>query len=152
MSIVGGFLFGVGNGIFYINISATLGATLFFLLVRYFIGSYVQVRYAAKLLSFNQMMRKKGWLFILTIRCIPLIPFFMVNMLAGLTALPIRTFMWTTSLGIVPTSVIFAYAGKEFTKLTSMRDIFSFPILVAVILLLMLVLIPVIVHRYRKIF
>ena len=152
MSIIGGFLFGVFEASIYINIGATIGATIFFLLVRYLIGSYLQVRYAQRLTHFNEMIEQKGWLYLLMIRCIPLIPFFMVNMFAGLTKIRLSTFIWTTTIGVIPTSLIFAYAGRQLTGISQFRDVFSVPILCAMALLFLLVLIPVIINKHRRIF
>ena len=152
MSVIGGFLFGVLSAAIYINIAATIGATIFFILVRYLIGGYLQVRYAQKLVHFNQMIEKKGWLFLIMIRCIPLIPFFMVNMFAGLTRIPFSTFIWTTMVGVIPTSILFAFAGRELGMISKFTDIFSVPILCAMALLILLVLIPFVINKHRRIF
>lgn len=152
MNILGGFLFGVIQGVIYINIGATLGATIFFFLVRYVLGSYLQERYEKKLINFNKMIAQKGWLFLIIIRCIPLIPFFMVNTFAGLTQIPVSTFVWTTSVGILPTSIIFAYAGKQLNGINQLKDLLSGPMMMSLGLLLALALLPLIINRYRKIF
>ena len=152
MSVIGGFLFGVVQAAFFINIGATIGATLFFLLVRYLIGGYFQFCYAEKLARFNTMIEKSGWLFLLMVRCIPLIPFFMVNIFAGLTRIPFSTFVWTTMIGVIPTSLLFAFAGRELSIITKFTDIFSVPILCAMALLMLLVLLPVAINKHRRIF
>lgn len=152
MSVIGGFLFGVLPASIYINIAATIGATIFFLLVRYLIGGYLQVRYAQRLSHFNQMIENRGWLFLIMIRCIPLIPFFMVNMFAGLTRIPLSTFIWTTMVGVIPTSILFAFAGRQLSTISKFTDIFSVPVLCAMALLVLLVLIPVIINKHRRIF
>lgn len=120
--------------------------------MRYVIGSYVQERYAVSLTNFNQMIEKKGWLFLLAIRCMPVIPFFMVNMFAALTQIRLSTFIWTTSVGILPTSIIFAYAGKQLNGVSALRDLFSVPVLGSLGMLIVLVVIPLAINRYRKIF
>lgn len=152
MNIVGGFLFGVIPGVLYVVLAATTGGTLFFLMVRYIIGSYVQTRFEKKLHDFNRLWQEKDWLFLLLLRCIPLIPFFIVNILAGLTNVRATTFIWTTALGIIPTALIFTYAGKQLTNIQQMRDIFTLPIISALGLLVVIVLVPLLINRWRKIF
>jgi uncharacterized membrane protein YdjX (TVP38/TMEM64 family) len=151
MSIVGGFLFGFLPAVLYINIAAVIGAVLFFLLVRYLIGNYLQERYASKFVRVNQLIQQKGWIFLLVVRCIPIIPFFVVNIVAALTQISLFTFIWTTSVGILPTSLIFAYAGKQLNNVTCLSDLFSLPILSAFMLLVILIMTPIILNRYRRI-
>lgn len=152
MNIIGGFLFGVIQGVFYIIIAAVIGGTLYFFIVRYIIGSYLQSRFSVQLHNFNKMWNERGWLFLLMLRCIPLIPFFMVNMLAGLTNIRPTTFIWTTALGVIPTALIFTYAGRQLGMIGQLQDVFTAPILSALILLLLFALLPILITRYRKIF
>lgn len=152
MSIVGGYLFGVLFGVMYLMIGATLGAIIFFLVVRYLLGSYLQLRFASRLVRFNQLIARRGWLFLLMLRCLPLIPFAMVNILAGLTNIKFSTFVWTTLVGVIPTGIIFTYAGRQLGTIKSMQDIFTPSILGAFVLLIAVVCLPVIVNRFKKIF
>lgn len=152
MSIVGGYLFGVFFGLLYLIIGATIGAIIFFLVVRYLLGSYLQVRFASKLHRFNQLIARRGWLFLLMLRCLPLIPFAMVNILAGLTNIKFSTFVWTTIVGVIPTGIIFAYAGRQLGTIKSLHDIFTPSILGALVLIMVVVCLPVLINRYRKIF
>lgn len=152
MNIIGGFLYGVIQGVFFVVIAATIGGTLFFLIVRYIIGNYLQSKFSTQLHNFNAMWKARGWLFLLMLRCIPLIPFFMVNILAGLTTISTTTFIWTTALGVIPTALIFTYAGRQLGTINELQDVFTIPILSALVLLLLFALLPVLFNRYRKIF
>lgn len=152
MTIVGGYLFGVFFGVLYLMIGATIGASIFFLVVRYLLGSYLQARFASKLVRFNQLISKRGWLFLLMLRCLPLIPFAMVNILAGLTKISFSTFVWTTMVGVIPTGIIFTYAGKQLGTIKNFNDIFTPSIWGALVLLMCAVCLPVIINRYKKIF
>ncbi len=151
MNIIGGFLFGIVPGVVLVVIAATIGGTIFFLIVRYIIGSYLQSRFATRLEKFNHSWNERGWLFLLTLRCVPLVPFFMVTTLAGLTNVRPFTFIWTTALGIIPSAIIFAYAGRQLGTINQLKDIFTVPILSALILLLLLAMLPIILVRRRKI-
>ncbi len=152
MNIIGGFLFGMVQGVFFIILAALIGGTIFFFIVRYVIGSYLQSRFTTQLHAFNRMCNKRGWLFLLMLRCIPVIPFFMVNLLAGLTNIRPFTFIWTTAIGVIPTAVIFTYAGRQLGTIDQVRDIFTIPILGALVIVLVLAFLPILVGRYRKIF
>lgn len=149
-TVLGGFLFGVLPATLYVNVGATLGALIFFLLVRYIIGAYVQTRYAEQLISFNRALKERGWLYLLLIRCVPFVPFFVANAVIGLTKVPLRTFVWTTAVGIVPTSLVYAYAGRQMTLIHSISDVFSWQVLLAFGLLILVSVVPFVVHRFRK--
>ncbi len=151
VNIMGGFLFGLFLGIVCIVVAATIGATIFFLMIRYVIGDLIQKKYAQKLHHFNQKIDKNGWIYLLLLRCIPLVPFFLVNILAAMTTIKLSTFIWTTALGVLPSAIVFAYIGTQFMNITGPSDIFSFSMVLAFTGLLALILTPVILSRYWKI-
>jgi uncharacterized membrane protein YdjX (TVP38/TMEM64 family) len=84
---------------------------------------------------------------LLTLRLIPLFPFFLVNMLSGLTRVPIGTYVAATALGIIPGSFVFAYAGRQLGTINSLKEIVSPNVLFAFTLLGLLALVPVL---YKK--
>ncbi len=146
-TIVGGFLFGVIPTTVYANIGATVGGALFFLMVRYLFGSSLQKRYADKLVWFNKEMQEYGIMYLFAIHLVAVIPFFIVNTLIGLTNIRLWTFIWTTSLSIIPGTMVYAFAGRELAAMTSIRDIFSPGILTAFGLLALLAIIPVVLKK-----
>jgi uncharacterized membrane protein YdjX (TVP38/TMEM64 family) len=111
LSIGGGFFFGVFFATIYINIGATIGATIVFLAARFFLGEMIQNKYGDKLAKFNGEVESNGSNYLITLRLIPVFPFWMINLFAGVTKIKPRTFIWTTSLGIIPGSAVYAYAG-----------------------------------------
>ncbi len=148
MTLAGGFLFGVLPATFYIDIGATIGATLAFLMARYLLGTWLQERYRIPLSAFNTEMEKNGPRYLLTVRLIPVFPFFMINFLAGLTNIPARTFAWTTALGIIPATVIFAFAGRQIGTINAVSEILSPRMIGALTVLAALALFPA---AYRRI-
>ncbi len=150
LSLLGGFLFGVLMGTIYINIAAVAGAALGFLMARYLIGTWLQQRYADSLEKFNREVKKQGHSYLLTLRIVPLLPFFLVNFLAGLTPIPLKTFLWTTSLGIVPGSLLFTYAGKQLGSIESPDEIMTPKIIVFLILSGSLPLIQAVYSHLRR--
>jgi len=150
LTIAGGFLFGTLPAIVYVNIGATCGAVLAFLSARYLLGSRLQEAYGAQLAKFNGEMERNGVRYLLTLRLIPVFPFFLVNFLAGLTRVPLSSFAWTTAIGIIPGTAVFAYAGHQLETVHSVGDIFTGKVLSAFLLLGFFALAPAIIERIRK--
>ena len=150
-TITGGYLFGTVLGALFTNIGATIGATVIFLIVRYSIGEYIQERFAKQLMQFNQLFNQYGANFLLMARFIVLFPFFLVNMLAGLTRVSVGTFIWTTAVGILPASLVYSFAGRQFKEIKRVEDIFSWNVIMAFTGLALLLLIPVIARHLKKI-
>lgn len=148
LTIMSGFLFGVIPGVIYTNIGATIGATCTFLIFRHLIGNRVQATYKNKLASFNENIKFYGSNYLILARLIVIIPFFLVNILSAFTKIPLTTFIWTTSLGIIPATIVYAYAGKQLGSLETVQEIFSAKIIVAFSLLIMLGLLSLIIKRY----
>ena len=149
LTIVSGFLFGTLWGAVYSNIGATAGAIISFLMVRYIIGALVQERYARQLAWFNHEMKLHGTSYLLVVHFIAVIPFVVINFLAGLTNVTMWTFIWTTSVGIFPGALVYAFAGQQLHNIHSPRDIFSLPVICAFALLALLAMAPVIIKRVR---
>ena len=149
LSLAGGFLFGTLYGIIYSNIGATVGSLCIFFITRYLLGSWLQMRYGRQLQKFNEEIGRHGSNYFLTLRFIPLFPFFLVNIFAGLTKVPFKTFAWTTSIGILPGDAVYSFAGNQLDKISSLKDVLSVNILAALFLLGIFSLIPVAYNRLR---
>lgn len=147
LTITGGFLFGPIFATIYINISATVGAVIIFLITRYLLGASLQEKYKSQLAKFNNELEENGTSYLLTLRLIPIFPFFLINILAGLTNVSIKKFIWTTSIGIIPGSFIYAYLGYSGT--TTGENILSKEIVIALVLMGLLSLLPVIIKKLK---
>jgi uncharacterized membrane protein YdjX (TVP38/TMEM64 family) len=149
LTLAGGFLFGVAAGTLYVNIGATAGATIAFLSARYLLGDRLQEKYGKQLAKFNRELDRNGANYLLTLRLIPAFPFFLINFLSGLTKLRLGTFLWTTSLGIIPGTIVFTFAGQQLGSIRSPADILSKNVIIAFLVLALFALIPAIVKRIR---
>lgn len=149
LTIAGGLLFGAFLGAVYVCIGAIVGATLAFFSTRYLIGSWIQDRYRNQLKRFNEEIEKNGYYYLLTLRIIPIFPFFLVNFFAGLTNIPYRIFLWTLLITALPGAVIYAFAGQQLGVIESIRDIYSPEVWIA-FLLLIIFLIAFLAFRYIK--
>ena len=150
LTLAGGFIFGLFFAVIYVNIGATIGAVFAFLVSRYLLGITIQECYSKKLNKFNQELKRNGVSYLFTLRLIPIFPFFLINLFAGLTRLSLFTFFWTTSLGIIPGSFVYSFAGSQLEKVSSPADVLSSGILIAFLLLALLALLPVFIRWCKK--
>ncbi len=121
----GGLMFGVVPGILYANIGVTVGSILLLLLSRYLLGSWLQQRFAARLQTFNNEIAIHGYYYLLLVRFASLLPTCLVTILSGMTLVPLSTFMWTTSLGVIPISLFYTLAGDTLGQFRSYGDLCS---------------------------
>lgn len=149
LTMAGGFLFGL-IAVVYVNIGATTGAVGAFLVARYLLGSYFQERYAHKLQRFNRELQDNGPSYLLTLRLIPIFPFFLINVAAGLTTISLHTFAWTTAVGIIPGSFLFVFAGRQLETISKPSDILSYKMLIVLLVLAALALLPVLANKFKK--
>ena len=150
LTLGGGFLFNTAPATLYVNIGATAGAVLAFLSARYLVGEHVQQKYQQQLSRFNHEMESNGYRYLLALRLVPIFPFFLINFLSGLTKVPLRTFAWTTSLGIIPATVVYAFAGRQLGSISSLSDIFSAKVIIAFSLLTLFAIIPAVIDRIKN--
>ncbi len=150
LTLAGGFVFGAVLGAVYVNIGATSGAIAVFLFARYLVGAKLQEKYADKLAKFNKELQENGYSYLLTLRFIPLFPFWMINLFAGLTSIPLRTYAWTTAVGIFPGSFVYTFMGSRLNDINSPKDLLSLEILLAFVLLGLFALTPTIIKKVRN--
>src|SRR5215831_4102889 len=147
LTLAGGFLFGAVWGTLFVNLGATTGATLAFLASRYLLHDWVERKFGKWLGPVQQGFAQNAFSYLMTLRLIPLFPFFVVNLVSGLTRMNIGTYVAATALGIIPGSFVYAYAGRQLGTINSLKEIASPNVLAAFALLGMLALVPVI---YKK--
>ena len=149
LTIAAGFFFGFFPTIIYVIIIATIGATTYLLISRHLMENVIRENFQGKLKNFSEMFEKEGLIYILTIRFIPIIPSALINSLASLTNISVFNFIWTNAIGIIPPTILYAYAGKELGTINSAKELLSYK-LVVITLLLSLPLIASILYRKIK--
>ena len=147
MTLAGGFLFGSLLGTIYVNLGATSGATLAFLAARYLLRDWVEARFGSRIGAIQEGFSENAFSYLMTLRLIPLFPFFLVNLVSGLTRVNLATYVTATAIGIVPGSFVYAYAGRQLGTIDSLKEIASPHVLLAFTLLGLLTLVPMV---YRK--
>jgi uncharacterized membrane protein YdjX (TVP38/TMEM64 family) len=147
LTLTGGFLFGSLWAALYVNIGATAGATLAFLAARYLFRDWVEQRFGQRLDAFQAGFAQNAFNYLLTLRLIPLFPFFLVNLLSGLTRMNVATYAAATALGIIPGSLAYTFAGRQLGTINSLAELASPRLLLAFTVLGLLFLMPV---AYKK--
>jgi len=134
-TLVAGALFGVVIGTVVVSFASTLGATLAFLVSRFLFRDAIERRFARAVERINAGVSKDGAFYLLTLRLVPLFPFFIINMVMGLTRLRTTTYAWVSQLGMLPVTLIYVNAGTQLGQIGSVGDILS-PALLGSLLLL----------------
>lgn len=150
MTLTGGFLFGSLWAALYVNIGATTGATLAFFAARYLFRGWVEQRFGNRLTAFQEGFHQNAFNYLLTLRLIPLFPFFLVNLLSGLTRVKARTYVAATALGIIPGSLAYTIAGRQLSTINSLADLASPRLFLAFTALGLLFLMPVVYRQYIR--
>lgn len=150
LTVAGGALFGAIAGTIYVNVGATAGATLAFLFARHLFRAEVQKRFGQSIEVVNRELDRSGIHYLLFLRLVPIFPFFLINIAAGLTGLPLRSFLFGTMVGIIPGSFVYCYAGASLATITSLNDIASPRVLGALALLGLFAMVPVAYEKIRK--
>ncbi|MGP1630559.1 MAG: FAD-dependent oxidoreductase [Giesbergeria sp.] len=130
MTLAAGALFGLGWGLLLVSFASTVGATLAFWVSRYLLRDWVQQRFGARLKTINEGIEKEGAFYLFTLRLLPVFPFFVVNLLMGLTPLRSTTFYWVSQLGMLAGTWVFVNAGTQLANIERLRDVSS-PMLLA---------------------
>lgn len=130
MSLVAGALFGVVVGTVIVSFASTIGATLAFLSARFVLRDWVQGKFGERLRAIDDGLEKDGAFYLFTLRLIPVFPFFVINLLMGLTRIKTRTFFWVSQLGMLPATVVFVNAGTQISRIDTTAGLLS-PTLIA---------------------
>ena len=135
MTLVGGAIFGLLWGTIIISFASTLGATVAFLVSRFLLRDYVQSKFARNLKAINAGIRKDGVYYLFTLRLIPLFPFFVINLVMGLTPISTLKFFLVSQVGMLPGTLVYVNAGTQIAKLDSLSGILSPALLISFALL-----------------
>ncbi len=152
ISLLYGWLFGMIVGTILVSFASTTGATLTFLASRYLFRSEMERRFAARVQLVDAAFAKSGTMYLLSLRLIPGLPFFLVNVLMGLTPIRLKTYWWVSQLGMLPATLIFVYAGSTVPDLATLnaRGVSSILSGRFILALLLLSLLPLMLAALRR--
>jgi len=149
LTLCAGAIFGSVTGALVVNVGATLGATLAFLVARFLLRDWVEKKFGEKLKPFNDGFSKNAINYMLFLRLVPLFPFFLINLVSGLTQIRLPVYFFGTMFGILPGTFVYANAGSNLASINQLSDIASFEVLGAFALLGLFALIPT-VYKFIK--
>jgi pyruvate/2-oxoglutarate dehydrogenase complex dihydrolipoamide dehydrogenase (E3) component/uncharacterized membrane protein YdjX (TVP38/TMEM64 family) len=138
LTLAAGALFGLMAGTLLASFASSIGATLAFLASRFLFRDSVRRRFGPRLQAFDAGIARDGAFYLFGLRLVPAAPFFIVNLLAGLTTLPTPTFYWVSQLGMLPATLAFVFAGTRLAEIESLGDVLSPGVLLAFGLLALL--------------
>ena len=135
MTLLGGAVFGLWTGTLIVSFASSLGALLAMLFARYVLRDAMKARFGARLADVDNGIAREGALYLFTLRLVPVFPFFVINLLMGLTTMRAATFYWVSQLGMLAGTVVFVNAGTQLAQISSLQGILS-PGLIASFVLL----------------
>ncbi|MEM6692800.1 MAG: TVP38/TMEM64 family protein, partial [Planctomycetota bacterium] len=122
LTLAFGWYFGWPQALVLVSFASTVGATVAFLLSRTLLRDSIEQRFGDRLESFNDSLRREGAFYLFTLRLIPAVPFFVINVVMGLTPMKARTFWWVSQLGMLPGTLVYVYTGSTFPTLRAIAE------------------------------
>ena len=138
LTLMAGFIFQFFLGSLIVIIGSVTGAVFSFLISRYFLKDFLQNRFQSQFSVINEGFKKEGFFYLLSLRLIPAVPFFMINIFMGITSISTRHYILGTFLGMLPAIFVYVNAGQQISTLKSPADILSFPVVLSLLLLALL--------------
>ena len=122
LTVVFGWYFGFVPGLIIVSFASTTGATLAFLLSRYILRSSIQRWFGERLRAFNAALEQDGTFYLFTLRLVPAVPFFVINLVMGLTPFRVLPYWWVSQIGMLPGTAVYVYAGATVPDLQALND------------------------------
>jgi uncharacterized membrane protein YdjX (TVP38/TMEM64 family) len=135
LTIAGGAVFGLLWALVLVSFASSVGATIAMLIARTLLGDWVQTRFAAQLETVNRGLDRDGTFYLFGLRMVPLFPFFVINVVMGLTPMPVWRFYWVSQVGMLAGTVVFVFAGTQLARVDSVSDVLSPGLILALSLL-----------------
>ena len=135
LTILAGAIFGLGWGVLLVSFASAIGATLAMLAARFVLRDWVQGRFGARLRTVNEGIAREGGFYLFTLRLIPAVPYFLINLAMGLTPIRTWTYYWVSQLAMFPATVLYVNAGTQLARLDSLSGILSWQLIGAFLLL-----------------
>ena len=135
LTLAAGAIFGLLWGTVVVSFASTIGATLAFLVSRYLFREAIQGRFADKLTAINRGMDEEGAFYLFTLRLVPIFPFFIINLVMGLTTIRVLTFFLVSQVGMLAGTIVYVNAGTQIAKIEQLKDIASPALILSFVLL-----------------
>lgn len=153
MTLIGGALFGLAEGLVLVSFASAIGATIAFMIARFVLGDWVRVRFGRRLAAIDRGMTRDGAFYLFALRLVPVFPFFVINLVMGLTPIAVRSFYGVSQLGMLPGTLVYVNAGTQLGQVQSLGGILSPGLILSFVLLGLFPLITrraLSIHRGRR--
>lgn len=141
--IIGGIIFGFAAGSIFNIVSTTSGGCCGFFLYRYILKDAVVCRYQERICKIDDEICENGFYHLLALRVMMVFPYFLLHMLAGISNVSFKVYFLSTFIGVISSSIIYAYVGSNISGLEKVGDILSFPFILSIILMVLVIMLPV---------
>ncbi len=138
LTLAAGAIFGLVNGVIIASFASSIGATLAFLISRFLLRDSIQRRFSTNLKSINEGIEKDGSFYLFALRLVPAFPFFVINLVMGLTRIKVLTFYWVSQLGMLAGTIVYVNAGTQLAQIESASGILSLKLILSFVLLAIL--------------
>ena len=151
MTLAGGAMFGFWIGFIVVSFASTIGATLACFVARFLLRDLVQNKFGEKLSTINNGIEKEGAFYLFSLRLVPIFPFFVINLVMGLTTMRLLTFYWVSQIGMLPGTMVYVNAGKELGQIESLSGILSPGLIISFVILgLFPITVKKLLYFYKK--
>ena len=148
LTIAAGALFGIVEGVIIVSFASTIGACICFLLSRYLLKDFINIKFEKTKLLIDNKFSKNGVYYLLSLRLIPTISFVLINLIMGVLPISLYRFYYISQIGMLPATVIYVNAGSEISKVSNINDVMSFSLIVSLLLLATLPLLMKFIINY----
>ena len=148
LTIAAGALFGIVEGVIIVSFASTIGACICFLLSRYLLKDFINIKFEKTKLLIDNKFSKNGIYYLLSLRLIPTISFVLINLIMGVLPISLYRFYYISQIGMLPATVIYVNAGSEISKVNTINDVMSFSLMLSLLLLATLPLLMKFIINY----
>ena len=150
LTLGAGAIFGLGWGLLLASFASSVGALLAFLSARWLLHDWVQQKFGKRLQTINEGVQRDGAFYLLSLRLVPLVPFFVINLVMGLTKIKAWTYYWVSQVGMFLATAVYVNAGTQLAEISRLRDVFSADLLGALVLLGLVPIVAKIILKVLK--
>lgn len=152
LALVGGFLYGIVFGFIYAGLSCLIGSLISFLALRYVVAHWIRDWHNERIESFNKLVQKYGYSYLLVLHFLSVVPLFVINLLAAVANVPLFTVIWVTIIGTSPLNFLCVVSGQRLSTIQSAKEIFSPTIILLFVLLALVACVPLFIKKIKGLF
>lgn len=150
LGIAAGFMFGFFPGLLYSLIAGLVGSIIAFSVLKRMTQRLRSAELSPRMAVLKQRLDHYGYIYLLMLHFTIITPFIVINTLAALAGISYKTFVWVTGVGMIPAAAVYVFAGTQLASIESIKDLFSWPVIFALVLLILMLIVPIFLQRRKK--